>query len=63
MFPAHKPSDIPNLPLKYYLAMREYYVSVRRAEMRPQSGSDFDSEVPGFSVVDFDKNMAEGKPI
>lgn len=63
MFPAHKPSDIPALPLKYYLKMRSYYLQVKQAEAKARPGYDPDLEVPGFSVVDFDKNVAEGKPI
>jgi len=64
MFPAHKPSEISDLPLKYYLKMRDYYVAVKNAEAKASRGSlDPDVEVPGFSVVDFDKNLAQGKPI
>jgi hypothetical protein len=63
MFPAHKPSDIPDLPTKYYLKMRDYYLAVKRAEARPRPAYESDSDVPGFTVVDFDKNMAEGKPV
>jgi len=40
MFPAYKPSEITQLPTKYYLAMREYYVGVKRAESRAMSGDD-----------------------
>ena len=63
MFPAYKPAEIMALPAKYYLKMRDYYYAVKRAEAKAYGSSDDDSEVPGFSVVDFDKSIAEGKPV
>lgn len=62
MFPAYKPTDIPNLPTKYYLKLVDYYVGVKRSEIKAR-GMDPDLEVPGFTVVDFDKSIAEGKPV
>lgn len=63
MFPAYSPAAIAALPAKYYVAMRDYYYSVKKAEIESRPGYDPDLEVPGFKVVDFDKNVAEGKPI
>jgi hypothetical protein len=62
MFPAYKPSEILKLPTKYYLKMRDYYLAVKRSEAKSH-GYDPGLEVPGFTVVDFDKNLAEGKPV
>lgn len=63
MFPAYTPAAIVALPVKYYLKMREYYLAVKRAENKSRVGYDPDLEVPGFNVIDFDKNLAEGKPV
>lgn len=63
MFPAYKPAEIPALPTKYYLKMRDYYYAVKRAEAKAYGVSESDLEVPGFSVVDFDKSIAEGRPV
>lgn len=62
MFPAYKPTDIPNLPTKYYRKLLDYYTGVKRAEIKAM-GVDPDLEVPGFQVVDFDKSIAQGRPI
>lgn len=62
MFPAYKPTEISNLPTKYYLKLVDYYVAVKRAETRA-AGVDPDLEVPGFTVVDFDKSIAQGRPV